>query len=140
MEFHFVIMKPTRGYMTLTDPSGKTRSLCFKTSIVAEKYVNYTSNFRAKHGVWPNLDMTQELTIVKSRPVKKRSPEEVSKFMEVVCMSKDDLDVLGRVNGMSFFYVIDFETNGYALNFKGQEIDGFPDQDDYTNNLKLRIM
>lgn len=140
MKFHFVRMKPTRGFMTLTDPTSKTRALCFKTPEVAEKYILYLSNFRSTNGVWPNLDMTQEISVIRKKVVKARTPEEISKFMEVVVLDRDELDDLGRVHGMSFLYVIDFDTNGLAISFKGQEIDGFANPEDYANNLELRVL
>jgi hypothetical protein len=125
--------------MTLIDPVGKTRSICFKTADVALKYVDYTSNFRAKNGLWPNLDMTQEIKVVKPKKIKTRVPADVARFMEVVCLNREELDDLGRINGLSFFYVLDFETKGFAIELKGQEIDGFPDPKDFVNNLEILI-
>lgn len=139
MEFHFVRITPTKGFFTLIDPVGKTRTLCFKTNDVAERYVDYMSNFRARNGTWPKLDMTQKLTVVRPATMKKRTPEDVARFMDITCMDREELDELGRVHGMSFFYVIDFATDGFGVNFKGQEIDAIPDPVDFTKNLELLI-
>lgn len=139
MEFHFVRLTPTKGFFTLIDPVGKTRTLCFKTTDVADRYVSYISNFRSRNGVWPNLDMTQKLTITRQAIVKKRTPENVAKYMEVVCLDRDDVDELGRAHGMSFFYVQDFATDGHGVTFRGQEIDAIPDPDDFVKCLELLI-
>jgi hypothetical protein len=139
MQFHFVRIIHTKGYFTLIDPVGKTRTLCFQTDGVADKYVKYMSKFRSVNGVWPKLDMTQKLSVVRPVKMKKRTPEDVERFMDVTCLNREELDDLGRVHGMSFFYVIDFATDGLGVNFQGQEIDAIPDPSDFTKNLELLI-
>lgn len=142
--FHFIRMKPTKGFITMTDPKDKTRAMCFQTKDLAVRYVDYLSRFRSRTGRWPNLNMRESVSFVK-RPmkIKYRSPESVAGFMEVVEYDRDRLDDIARHTNLSFVYIVDFETEDDDekgnLIFKAREIDSYVDVDLYTQNLELNL-
>lgn len=142
--FHFIRMKPTKGFITMTDPKDKTRAMCFKNRETAQRYMEYLSRFRSRTGRWPNLNMRESVSFVK-RPekIRYRSPEDVLRFMEIVDYDRDRLDDIARHTNLSFVYIVDFENTDTDekgnMIFKAQEIDSYVDINLYTQNLELNL-
>lgn len=142
MEFHFIQMKPTRGYLSMVDPSTKVRVMCFSHRSTAEKCSKYICQFRSKHGKWPTLDMRSGITKITSETcIKKRTPEELLEFLNIVSMEEDDLNMAALYNNMSFMYCHDFKVHDkdhttVDVGFRGQEIDGEADLKAYTELLE----
>lgn len=142
--FHFIRMKPTKGFITMTDPKDKTRAMCFQTRETAQRYMDYLSRFRSRTGRWPNLNMRESVSFVK-RPekIRYRPPEDVLRFMEIVEYDRERLDDIARYTNLSFVYIVDFENTdddekGNMI-FKAREIDSYVDIDLYTQNLELNL-
>lgn len=142
--FHFIRMKPTKGFITMTDPKDKTRAMCFQNRETAQRYVEYLSRFRSRTGRWPNLNMRESVSFVK-RPekIRYRTPEDVQRFMEIVEYDRERLDDIARYTNLSFVYIVDFENTdddekGNMI-FKAREIDSYVDIDLYTQNLELNL-
>jgi hypothetical protein len=137
-------MKPTKGFITMTDPKDKTRAMCFKNRETAQRYMEYLSRFRSRTGRWPNLNMRESVSFVK-RPekIRYRSPEDVLRFMEIVDYDRDRLDDIARHTNLSFVYIVDFENTDTDekgnMIFKAQEIDSYVDINLYTQNLELNL-
>ena|SRR6056300_906388 len=142
--FHFIRMKPTKGFITMTDPKDKTRAMCFKNRETAQRYMEYLSRFRSRTGRWPNLNMRESVSFLK-RPekIRYRSPEDVLRFMEIVDYDRDRLDDIARHTNLSFVYIVDFENTDTDekgnMIFKAQEIDSYVDINLYTQNLELNL-
>lgn len=142
MEFHLIQMKLTRGYLSMVDPNTKVRVMCFSNRKNAEKCSKYLCEFRSKHGKWPCLDMRSSISKVTSQTlIKKRTPEDLLEFLDIVRMDQDDLNVAAFYNNMSFMYCHDFkvhdkEYNSIDITFRGQEIDGEADLKAYTELLE----
>lgn len=142
--FHFIRMKPTKGFITMTDPKDKTRAMCFQNRETAQRYMDYLSRFRSRTGRWPNLNMRESVSFVK-RPekIRYRPPEDVLRFMEIVEYDRERLDDIARYTNLSFVYIVDFENTdddekGNMI-FKAREIDSYVDIDLYTQNLELNL-
>ena len=143
MEFHLIQMKPTRGYLSMVDPNTKVRVMCFSDRRTADKCSKYLCEFRSKHGIWPNFDLRNNITKITSESlIKKRSPDDLMKFLSIVSMEEEDLNVASMYNNISFMYCHDFkihdkEHNAINIGFRGQEIDGEADIGSYTGFLEM---
>lgn len=143
MEFHFIQMKPTKGYYSMVDPNSRVRVMCFSNRQTAEKCSRYLCEFRSKHGKWPHFDMGKSITKVTSETlVRQRTPLELMEFLNIVSMDEEDLNVASLYNNMSFMYCHDFKVNDKShdaidIGFRGQEIDGEADIKCYTGVLEM---
>lgn len=143
MEFHFIQMKPTKGYFTMVDPNSRARVMCFSNRQTAEKCSRYLCEFRAKHGKWPHFDMGKGITKVTSdKIVRNRTSFELMDFLDIVSMDEEDLNVVALYNNTSFMYCHDFKINDKShdaidIGFRGQEIDAEVDIKYYTDVLEI---
>lgn len=145
MEFHFIRLKPTNGLVTIIDPKMKPRYMCFKNRISADLCVKHIAQFRAKYGIWPQMDLSSGPSNIKSPLMfKKRKPAEVEKFMEIETMDWDKLMSVGKMANASLFYCHHFgvvpDGNMTNLSFSAQEVDLEVDPQLYLMNLELRIL
>lgn len=142
MEFHFVRIQ-RGGYSMITDPRQTPRIICFKTPECANKYVGYLTMYRSKFGLWPSINLGQPVTKVRVNPeFKKRTPDEVMKYVFTEVRDREDLDKMSRTTGLSFFYCHDFvydENMFMTVNLRGQEIDGVADHSLYIDRLESNI-
>ena len=85
-KYHFIQLKPTKAYLTIIDPTKKSRFVCFSNKNTADAFVDYVANFRSKHGYWPSMDMSNRMSTVRSKTgIKKREPEEIKKYLSFTC-------------------------------------------------------
>lgn len=137
MEFHFVSIK-SGGSATILDAQDKPRFICFKERRYAKKYASYICEHRAKFGTWPTVNLSTPL--VKVRVAEDHVPTDASVFMkslEVVHKVKDDLDAMSIMSGVNYFYCHMFEYEDLlSMRMRGQEIDGYVDDDVFRENIK----
>lgn len=145
MEYHFVQMKPTNTYLSLVDPNKKSRLICFQSKNTAKSVVDYVTNFRSEHGYWPVLDLSRPNTFVKSKPnVKKRTPEELKKYIGLETINYEDIEKMARKTNNSFMCVLRFsctetDTEKQVIRFAGQEWDGRVDEASYRDLLEFNL-
>ena len=143
--YHFIQMKPTKTYLTLVDPSKKTRFICFSNKNIADAFVDYVTHFRSKHGYWPNMDMSNRFATVRSKTnVKKRTPEELKKYLGYELIDYDNIDDMARRTNISFLCVTNFAfipdgNEQQIVSFSGQEWDGEADEVAYRDLLEFNL-
>ena len=140
MEYHFIKLNVNGTYLSLVDPSHKSRFICFRDKPTAGKCVEYVSSFRARHGVWPSFDMTQRKKKIESSSAKLRTPEQVMRYLEVDTYDLDTVDSIAARTNTSFYCVLRFDSvtnnNIEALDMSGQEMDAIVDEAAYRDKLK----
>src|SRR6056300_1212937 len=147
MEFHFVKLNVNGTYLSLVDPSSKTRFVCFAERDKAKACVDYVSKFRSKHGVWPCFDMSSGSRKLKSKTdVKTRTPEQVKRYLEIETYDFNTIDRIASRTNSSFYCVLQFDAadlgNIESISMSGQEMDAVVDDIAYRNlmNFSLKIM
>lgn len=130
----------------MVDGSGKSRFMIFRSRETADNAVEYIARFRGRYGQWPVFDMTNPRVRLKvDGAIKKREPQYVKKFVTVYEQSKDDIDLMAREAGASFFWVNKFlwsaeEADALTvINFAGSDIDGISDPDLYKQKLEYNL-
>ena len=68
MEYHFVKLNVNGTYLSLVDPTQKSRFMCFRDKKIADKCIEYVSSFRARRGVWPSFDMSTGMKKIIKEP------------------------------------------------------------------------
>jgi hypothetical protein len=144
MEFHFVKLNVNGTYLSLVDPSSKTRFVCFAEKEKANACVDYVSKFRSKHGVWPCFDMSSGSRKLKSNTgVKIRTPEQVKRYLEIETYDFNTIDKIARRTNSSFYCVLQFDTadlgNIESISMSGQEMDAIVDEDAFRNLLDINL-
>lgn len=145
MEYHFVQMKPTNTYLTLVDPSKKSRLICFRSKKTAGTFVDYVSEFRSKHGYWPSLDLSRQNTTIETfKKVRERTPEEVKKYLSLETHDIERIERMAARTNNSFlcvfrFSVIETIPSKQIISFSGQEWDGMVDEDAYRDLLEFNL-
>ena len=145
MEFHFVKLNVNGTYLSLVDPNSKSRFMCFPERETANNCVKYVSEFRSKHGVWPCFDMSRGRRKLESSSVKYRSPEQLTRFLEIETYDFNTINEIAARSNVSFYSVLRFEIDSFgnteSISMSGQELDGEADFDRYTEwlNLGLKI-
>ena len=141
MKFYFVgIVKG--GYTTLIDPDGKPRIVCFSKKNIAKECVNYMSEYRSSYGVWPDMNLEKPVSRINpDKNAKKRTPENIRKYIFTEQKVKSQLDEMSTGTGVSYFYCHYFEYNDDLLriSISGQKIDGEIDDGYYKSRLDTRL-
>lgn len=140
MEFNLIRMKPTGGYVTITDRKNKPRLMCFKDKQSANKCKYQLAVFRAEKGYWPDMDLTTPHSTLPRKVLKKlRHPEEIMCFMEVDTLDMEDMTKIAQYNNLSLLYCHNFESNlegnMLSMEFSGQEVDMEVDSFAYIREL-----
>jgi hypothetical protein len=133
-------MKPTGGYITVTDRKNKPRLMCFKDIHTANKCKVQLAKFRAEKGNWPDMDLSSPHSAVQTKFLKKlRDPKEVLEFLEIDTVCLDDITNLARSNNLALLYCLNFNSklsgNMLSMEFSAQEIDIEVDNFAYIREL-----
>ena len=141
MKFYFVgIVKG--GYTTLIDPDGKPRIVCFSKKNIAKECVNYMSEYRSSYGVWPDMNLEKPVSRINpDKNAKKRTPENIRKYIFTEQKVKSQLDEMSTGTGVSYFYCHNFHYKDDLLriSISGQKIDGHADDKYYKSRLDTRL-
>ena len=143
MEYHFVKLNVNGTYLSLVDPTQKSRFVCFSNKQTADKCVKYVSLFRARRGVWPSFDMSSRRKKIESSIVKLRTPEQVMRYLEIETYDFKTIDQIAARTNTSFFCVLrfDYDTNDNieSINISGQEMDAIVDEAAYRDLLEYKL-
>jgi hypothetical protein len=143
--YHFIQMKPTKTYLSIVDPQNKARFVCFSDVKTADTFVNYVTNFRSKHGHWPNMDMSNRITSVRSDVgIKKRTPDELRKYLCLESFDYENIEEMAKRTNISFICVTNFAyipdgNETQLVSFSGQEWDGEADEVLYRDLLEYNL-
>ena len=141
MKFYFIgILKG--GYTTITDPDGKPRIICFSKKSSAKECVNYMSKYRSNYGVWPDMNLENPVSRINpDKTIKKRTYEDIRKYIFTEQKVKSQLDEMSTRSGVSYFYCHYFDYNNDLLRISltGQKIDGEIDDNYYKTCLDTRL-
>ena len=141
MKFYFVgIVKG--GYTTIIDPDGKPRIVCFSKKNIAKECVNYMSEYRSSYGVWPDMNLEKPVSRINpDKNSKKRTPENIRKYIFMEQKVKSQLDEMSTGTGVSYFYCHNFHYKDDLLriSISGQKIDGHADDKYYKSRLDTRL-
>ena len=103
MEFHFVKLNVNGTYLSLVDPSSKPRYMCFAEKPVADRCVQYVADFRSRHGIWPSFDMSNSNRKIETKlDAKPRTPEQVSRYLELETYDFHTIDEIASRTNVSF--------------------------------------
>ena len=144
-EYHLIQMKPTKTFLSLVDPNKKSRFVCFSDKKTATTFVNYVTNFRSKHGFWPNMDMSSKVSTIKSKVVmKKRTPEELEKYLSLEPFDFENIEEMAKRTNISFICITNFayipdNNEQQIVSFSGQEWDGEADELSYRQLLEFNL-
>jgi hypothetical protein len=141
MKFHFIgILKG--GYTTIIDPDGTPRIICFSKKNTAKECIDYMTKYRSSYGVWPDMNLENPVSRINSdENRKKRTPENIRKYIFTEQKVKSQLDEMSTGTGVSYFYCHYFEYNDDLLriSISGQKIDGEIDDGYYKSRLDTRL-
>ena len=143
-EYLFIQMKPTRGFLSITDPHKKSRFMCFKEKRTAETVVDYVTAFRSNYGYWPSMDMSKPVKVIESKVrFKPRSPYELRNYLTIDAFDYDTIFNMARRTNVSFFCVDNFVhvPNGkhqHFMNLTGQEWDGEADPVEFAQLMEFK--
>jgi hypothetical protein len=134
MEFLLVKFIPCKTYLSLVDPNGKSRFVCFSERDVGINCIKYVSHFKFKYGVWPILDMSDNRRRVEPRLEGiVKTPREIAKEFKLEQFDYDGIDKMSMRSNVSFYCILDFSTSMFngeeMIAMSGQEMDG--NADDY---------
>tara|TARA_B110000977_G_scaffold34523_1_gene46149 strand:- start:7088 stop:7528 length:441 start_codon:yes stop_codon:yes gene_type:complete len=143
MGFHFVKLNVNGTYLSLVDPSYKPRYICFQDMLLAEKCLDYVSMFRSKHGVWPSFDMSRKRRKLESVSIKKRTPEQVKRYLNIDTYDFKTIDMIATRSNVSFYNVLRFDTTEFgnieSVDMSGQEMDATVDDFLYRDLLEYNL-
>jgi len=143
--YHFIKLKPTKTYLTIIDPTKKSRFVCFGDKNTADAFVDYVANFRSKHGYWPNMDMSNRVSLVRSKTgIKKRTVEEIKEYLHFESFEYENIDEMARRANISFICITNFAyipdgNEQQIVTFSGQEWDGEADEVAYRDLLEFNL-
>ena len=141
MKFHFIgILKG--GYTTIIDPDGTPRIICFSKKNTAKECIDYMTKYRSSYGVWPDMNLENPVSRINpDKNAKKRTPENIRKYIFTEQKVKSQLDEMSTRTGVSYFYCHYFEYNDDLLriSISGQKIDGEIDDKYYKSRLDTRL-
>tara|TARA_B100000287_G_scaffold328071_1_gene312541 strand:- start:1462 stop:1935 length:474 start_codon:yes stop_codon:yes gene_type:complete len=140
-KFHFIGI--TRGgYATITDPEGKPRMICFSKRETARKCISYISEYRSTYGVWPDTNLQVPVARINPDPLaKKRTPEEIKKYIYLEEKVKSQLNEMSAGTGLCYFYchTFDYKDDLLRITMSGQKIEGEADDGYYKSRLNIRL-
>jgi len=141
MKFHFIgILKG--GYTTIIDPDGTPRIICFSKKNTAKECIDYMTKYRSSYGVWPDMNLENPVSRINpDKNRKKRTYENIRKYIFLEQKVKSQLDEMSTGTGVSYFYCHYFEYNDDLLRISitGQKIDGEVDDKYYKSRLDTRL-
>ena len=141
MEFHFVTIKSGGGAATLVDVKSKPRFVCFKEPAIAQVYIRYLCEHKAKFGTWPSIDLstpTTKIRILENH--KEQVPELYENMLEIKYKTMEDIDNMSIMTGISYFYCHRFSYDDlFSLSIGGQEVDGHVDDFLYREHLDYSL-
>ena len=141
MKFHFIgILKG--GYTTIIDPDGTPRIICFSKKNTAKECIDYMTKYRSSYGVWPDMNLENPVSRINpDKNAKKRTSENIRKYIFTEQKVKSQLDEMSTGTGVSYFYCHHFEYNDDLLriSISGQKIDGKIDDRYYKSRLDTRL-
>jgi len=138
-------MKPTKTYLSIVDPQKKSRFVCFSDTNTADTFINYVTNFRSKHGHWPNMDMSNRIASIRSGVgIKKRTPDELKKYLSIETFDYENIEEMAKRTNVSFICVTNFAyipdgNETQLVSFSGQEWDGEADEVMYRDLLEFNL-
>ena len=140
MEFNLIRMKPTGGYVTVTDRKNKPRLMCFRDIQSANKCKHQLASFRADKGYWPDMDLSNPHSTAPAKVMKKfRDTREILDFLEVDTVDMDDITKISQYHNLAVLYCHDFDSklsgNILSMEFSAQEIDVEVDNFAYIREL-----
>ena len=147
MEYNFIKFKPTNAFVTIVDPKSIPRYMVFKNKNTAHDCISHYANFRSEYGIWPVMDLTSKSTKIHPQLMKKkRTPKELSKFLEIETFDEDEIVSISRFAQMSILYCHSFsvikdydDKSMMTVNFSGQEMDYIMDHQRYVKRLDKLI-
>lgn len=145
VKYMFIKMIPTDSYLTVVDPNKKSRFVCFSNHQTADVFVDYVANFRSIHGFWPNLDMSDRMSRVKTLVgAKKRTPEELKKYLGYEMFDYDNIEEMAKRTNVSFIHITNFShladgSEQQIITFSGREWDGEADDLAYRDLLEFNL-
>jgi len=144
MEFHFVKLNVNGTYLSLVDPSQKSRFICFSDKGKARDCVDYVASFRSRHGVWPCFDMSKGKQKFESKSnVKIRTPEQIKRYIDIETYDLGTIDRIASRTNSSFYCILYFETEDLgsteSISMSGQEMDAVVDDKSYRDLLEYSL-
>ena len=146
MEFTFIKFKYLNKYVSMVDPHNKSRILTFNSNSLAKSSIRKISEFRTEYGVWPEMNLTQEIYNYNyKKPSKKRIVSDIEKFFVLDTMNETELLYFLECYRLDLFYCQYFDlskknSHTSTLSIKGQEIDFKPDNDEeFRKRLELTL-
>jgi hypothetical protein len=144
MEFHFVKLNVNGTYLSLVDPSQKSRFICFSDKGKARECVEYVSSFRSRHGVWPCFDMSKGKRQFESKVgVKLRTPEQIKRYIDIETYDLNTIDRIAKRTNSSFYCMLHFEIEDLgsteSITMSGQEMDAVVDEDAFRDLLEYKL-
>ena len=143
MEYHFVKLNVNGTYLSLVDPTQKSRFICFRDKKIAIKCIEYVSSFRARRGVWPSFDMSNGTKKIENPIAKLRTPEQVMRYLEIETYDFETIDQIAARTNTSFYCVLRFHSalvdNIESLDMSGQEMDPIVDEAAYRDLLEYKL-
>ena len=144
MEFHFVKLNVNGTYLSLVDPTSKSRFICFTEVEAAERCIDYACTFKSTHGKWPCFDMSEPRKKIQTdTSVKLKSVQQLKRHLEIETYDFATIDQIARRSNVSFYCVLHFDAQiaeaREVINMRGQEMDGEADDVNYRDMLNLSL-
>jgi len=138
MDFHFIKLNYNGTYLCLVDPKSKPRFVCFAENDMAMKYVDYSSEFRARNRIWPSLDMsskTKKLELIEEVKFPYGSPRIIKRSLDIETFDLNTLDKISGRSNISFYCILAFDVifgnDTETVSMTGQEMDGVASPEDF---------
>ena len=142
MQYHFIKFKPTDLYSNIIDLNQKPRLICFNETIYAQRYIDYMTHFRRKHGYWLRIDLSDEKKEITSKELfKEKKHEKHEKFLEIERLDEDEFEMICSTYNLSLLYCHKFEVisedndNKFNLLLSAQELDSNINEENYIKML-----
>lgn len=144
--YNFVKFKPIDTYSNILDLNKRPRFISFHEKKDAEKYINYMTEFRAKHGYWQRIDLSENKKEIRSKVFfKKRDEENVKQYLEIETVDDDELQMIFSMHTISLLHCFKFEVESvnddtkYNILISAQELDSDPNDDKYIQMLNRKL-
>ena len=138
MDFHFIKLNYNGTYLSLVDPTSKSRFVCFAEKDMAMKCVDYAAEFRARNRIWPSLDMSSEnrkLELNEKVKFPYGSPRIIKRSLDIETFDFTTLDKIACRTNVSFYCIIAFDVifrnDSESIKMSGQEMDGVANPEDF---------
>lgn len=140
MDFHFVTIK-SGGAATIIDTADRPRFVCFKEQQTAQLYARYLCEHKAKFGTWPSINLSSPIGKIRVPDDHvEQLPELYEDLLEIKYKTKDDIDNMSIMTGISYFYCHRFEYDDlFTLSIGGHDFDGYIDDFLYRTHLEFSL-